>query len=155
MNERSEKWWIDLILEYRQANISFDALWIDMNEPAVFDTNEEKPWNWPDDKLPYWTLKCPKNRYDDPPYRTINAYRYDSPSKKARLSQNTLCMTGLQKEGKYLHYDVHSLYGHFEAIATQKATHLATQKRSFVLSRSTYIGSGRYAGHWLGKLISL
>lgn len=150
MNQRSEKWWIDLILEYRQANISFDALWIDMNEPAVFDTNEEKPWNWPEDKLPYWTLKCPVNRYDDPPYRTINAYRYDSPSKKARLSQNTLCMTGLQKEGKYLHYDVHSLYGHFEAIATQKATHLATQKRSFVLSRSTYIGSGRYAGHWLG-----
>lgn len=72
MNDRTEKWWNDLIVEYRKANISFDALWIDMNEPAVFGTNELKPWNWPDDKLPYWTLKCPQNRYDDPPYRTIN-----------------------------------------------------------------------------------
>lgn len=150
LNERSDKWWTDLIIDYRKVNISFDALWIDMNEPAVFDTNELKPWNWPDDKLPYWTLKCPANKYDDPPYRTKNAFRYDSAQKKARLSQNTLCMTGLQKDGKYTHYDVHNLYGLSESVVTQKAVRLATGKRSFVLSRSTFIGSGRYAGHWLG-----
>ena len=151
LNDRSDKWWTDLIIEYRKANISFDALWIDMNEPAVFDTNELKPWNWPDDKLPYWTLKCPKNKYDDPPYRTKNAFRYDSAQKKARLSQNTLCMTGLQKDGKYTHYDVHNLYGLSESVITQKAVRLATGKRSFVLSRSTFIGSGRYSGPWLGE----
>ena len=45
-----------------------------MNEPASFDTNEEKPWNWlhsnDDESKPVFTLKCPINRLDDPPYRT-------------------------------------------------------------------------------------
>ncbi|CAF0715427.1 unnamed protein product [Brachionus calyciflorus] len=150
MNNRTEKWWIDAFYEYRKVNFSFDALWIDMNEPSVFDTNELKPWNWPDDKLPYWTLKCPYSKYDDPPYRTKAVYRYDQYQKPARLSQKTLCMVGLQDDGKYRHYDVHSLYGLKQSKITQKATRHATGKRSFVLSRSTFVGSGRYAGHWLG-----
>ena len=42
----------------------------DMNEPANFGTNLEKPWNWPDDVEP-WSLKCPINSdLEDPPYRT-------------------------------------------------------------------------------------
>ena len=49
-----------------------------MNEPSSFETNELKPWNWnfPDDqeKYPYFTLKCPTNKFDDPPYRTSNFY---------------------------------------------------------------------------------
>jgi len=42
----------------------------DMNEPANFGTNEERPWNWPEDDRPYWSLKCPTGHLDDPPYRT-------------------------------------------------------------------------------------
>lgn len=34
MNNRTHKWWIDTIIDYRKVNISFDALWIDMNEPV-------------------------------------------------------------------------------------------------------------------------
>ena len=42
-----------------------------MNEPANFDTNKEgRVWNWPEWKTPYFSLKCPENKYDDPPYRT-------------------------------------------------------------------------------------
>ena len=41
-----------------------------MNEPANFDTNKDKIWNWPDDRLPYWSLKCPQSEWDDPPFRT-------------------------------------------------------------------------------------
>jgi len=46
-----------------------------MNEPSSFETNELKPWNWlypedDQDRYPYFSLKCPTNRYDDPPYRT-------------------------------------------------------------------------------------
>ena len=40
-----------------------------MNEPAAFDTNLDKPFNWPPDK-PDWNLKCPINEWDDPPYIT-------------------------------------------------------------------------------------
>jgi hypothetical protein len=46
-----------------------------MNEPSSFETNELKPWNWlypedDQDRYPYFSLKCPPNRFDDPPYRT-------------------------------------------------------------------------------------
>jgi len=34
----------------------------DMNEPANFGTNLEKPFNWPDNLAP-WSLKCPYNRF--------------------------------------------------------------------------------------------
>ncbi len=39
-----------------------------MNEPANFGTNEEEPWNWPDDLEP-WALNCSASKWDDPPYR--------------------------------------------------------------------------------------
>ncbi len=43
-----------------------------MNEPSSFETNELKPWNWlypenDQDRYPYFSLKCPTNKYDDPP----------------------------------------------------------------------------------------
>ena len=42
-----------------------------MNEPANFDTNGEKPWNWPPWRPEEpWTLKCPNSALDDPPYPT-------------------------------------------------------------------------------------
>ena len=42
-----------------------------MNEPANFDTNGLKPWNWPDKDKPYWSLKCllDNNTWDIPPYK--------------------------------------------------------------------------------------
>jgi hypothetical protein len=40
----------------------------------ISDTNELKPWNWlysqDNEKYPPFTLKCPINMLDDPPYRT-------------------------------------------------------------------------------------
>ena len=84
--------------------------------------------------------------------RTKAAYRYDAQNKPARLSQKTLCLIGQQKDGAYRHYDVHNLYGLFESKITIKAVRQATGKRSFVLSRSTFIGSGRYTGSWLGMI---
>ena len=112
----------------------------------ISDTNEFNPWNWlyspNDEKILPFTLKCPINILDDPPYRTSrielkinprifnffiiiseNTFLFDDDSllnKKARLSQKTICMISKQgNDGQsYYHYDVHSLYGHSQAFAT-------------------------------------
>jgi alpha-glucosidase (family GH31 glycosyl hydrolase) len=34
LNNRTWNWWIQQIIDYRKVNITFDALWIDMNEPV-------------------------------------------------------------------------------------------------------------------------
>jgi len=62
-----------------------------------------------------YTLKCPENQWDDPPYRTKAVYRWDSKiNRTSRLSDRTLCMSAHQGEinsitglPMYRHYDVH------------------------------------------------
>ncbi len=47
-----------------------------MNEPANFGTNMLRPWNWPEDDHPYWSLKCPEDALlDHPAYRTSTGNR--------------------------------------------------------------------------------
>ena len=46
---------------------------------------------------------------------------------------------------------VHNLFGHSEGIATYKAIEaMQPERRPFLLSRSTFLGSGRTVSHWLG-----
>jgi maltase-glucoamylase len=62
-------------------------------------------------------------------------------------------MIAEQKDGQgkvYNHYDVHNLYGWSETLATLPAVRALENKRSVVISRSTFPTSGAYAGHWLG-----
>ncbi len=80
----------------------------------MFGTNDDAPWNW-NFTLSNYTLKCPQNNLEDPPYRTKAVFRYDGEENRmARISDRTLCMSALQGEidiqtGKamYHHYDVH------------------------------------------------
>lgn len=99
-----------------------------MNEPSSFVDGSDRG--------------CPSdNPYDNPPYipRVLDGQLYDK----------TLCPSSKQ----YLssHYNLHNMYGHFEAIATYDALKsIRDTKRPFVLTRSTFAGTGQYAAHWSG-----
>ncbi|PKX94863.1 glycoside hydrolase family 31 protein [Aspergillus novofumigatus IBT 16806] len=50
-----------------------------------------------------------------------------------------------------LEYDVHNLYGHQVINATyQGLLAISPNKRPFIIGRSTFAGSGQWAGHWGG-----
>uniref|UniRef100_A0A158Q8C6 alpha-glucosidase n=1 Tax=Elaeophora elaphi TaxID=1147741 RepID=A0A158Q8C6_9BILA len=147
------EWWIEEFRRFHQM-LPFDGIWIDMNEPAAFGTNEYHPFYFDDPDRPakITPLKCPLNdatsKYDNPPYETWNSYAYNFA--ESHLSNKTVCMSGMTNRRTQRIYNTKNLYGLAEMIATQKAQHAVTGKRGIVLSRSTFVSSGHYGGHWLG-----
>uniref|UniRef100_A0A8C6XI99 P-type domain-containing protein n=1 Tax=Naja naja TaxID=35670 RepID=A0A8C6XI99_NAJNA len=119
-------WWAYECKNFHKT-IHFDGLWIDMNEVSNFVKGSK--------------TGCAANNLNYPPFtpKILDGVMYSK----------TLCMDAVQKAGK--HYDVHSLYGYFMSIATDKALKtIFPERRSFLLSRSTFSGSGKFTGHWLG-----
>ncbi|VDN04852.1 unnamed protein product [Thelazia callipaeda] len=147
------EWWIDEFKNFHKM-VPFDGIWIDMNEPAAFGTNEYHPFYFDDPERPVRIapLQCAfngaKSKYDNPLYETWNTYAYNFA--ESHLSNKTICMSGLTNRGSQRVYDTKNLYGLAEMILTQKAQHAATGKRGAIISRSTFVSSGHYGGHWLG-----
>ncbi|XP_031575111.1 lysosomal alpha-glucosidase-like [Actinia tenebrosa] len=125
LNPASLDYWKTQISEFHQV-VPFDGLWIDMNEPSNFVEGS--------------ISGCPKSKWDNPPY---TPHIIDG-----KLNSKTVCMSA--KHYGHRHYDVHSLYGYTEAVATMRALESVRGKRSMVISRSTYPNSGQHGGHWLG-----
>jgi alpha-glucosidase len=121
-------WWITLIKEF-QTILKFDALWIDMNEPANFVNGDISEG-------------CEISQYNNPPY--VPKIR------GGHLADKTICGEHRDFVGK--HYDTHSLFGWFESEPTLAGVKESfnNARRGFILSRSTFLGSGRWAAHWLG-----
>ncbi|KAG8053555.1 hypothetical protein GUJ93_ZPchr0001g33097 [Zizania palustris] len=151
LNPSGVSWWIDEVRRFHEL-VPVDGLWIDMNEASNFCTgkctiptshlcpllNSTNPW--------VCCLDC-KNltntRWDEPPYK-INAS-----GETTRLGFKTIATSATHYNG-VLEYDAHSLYGLSQAIATHQALQGLQGKRPFVLTRSTFVGSGAYAAHWTG-----
>jgi alpha-glucosidase (family GH31 glycosyl hydrolase) len=58
------------------------------------------------------------------------------------------------EDDEYNHFDVHNIYGYTTSEPTLEASKQNTlTKRGYVVSRSTFIGSGKYTGHWTGVCV--
>lgn len=121
------QYWIQSAQNYHDI-IPYDGMWIDMNEPSNFDAGS--------------VSGCPDNNLENPPFKPPAVLG-------SQLKEKTLCASSRQFTSS--HYNLHSLYGHSEAIATKRALDtIKGNKRSIVISRSTFPSTGVHAGHWLG-----
>ncbi|XP_030817873.1 lysosomal alpha-glucosidase [Camarhynchus parvulus] len=126
-NPETHEWWHDMVKDFHEQ-VPFDGMWLDMNEPSNFVEGSQDG--------------CPNNNLEHPPY-VPGVFG-------GRLQAGTICASSQQ----YLssHYNLHSLYGLTEAIASHNALLRVRGKRPFIISRSTFAGHGRYAGHWTGDV---
>ncbi|XP_071566173.1 lysosomal alpha-glucosidase isoform X1 [Temnothorax nylanderi] len=111
-------------------SFAYDGAWIDMNEPSNFYNGYKNG--------------CAHNNLDYPEY--VPHVVGDL------LATKTLCMNAKHYLGT--HYDLHNTYGTSQAIATNYALRKIRLKRPFIISRSTWVGHGHYAGHWTGDVYS-
>ncbi|XP_010551274.1 PREDICTED: alpha-xylosidase 1 [Tarenaya hassleriana] len=150
LNPKTVAWWGDEIRRFHEL-VPVDGLWIDMNEVSNFCSGLckiPKGKQCPSGEGPGWIccLDCKnitKTRWDDPPYK-INATGVKAPIGFKTIATSAYHYNGVRE------YDAHSIYGFSHAIATHKALQGIEGKRPFILSRSTFVGSGHYTAHWTG-----
>ena len=114
--EEVRRWWGDELKE-SHIDTGVAGVWVDMNEPSIFDApfdTEEIPYQKP---MP---LATPQGGKEEVTHTTTHA-------------------------------EVHNLYGHLMARATFEGLHAhRPNERPWVLTRSAFVGTQRYAASWMG-----
>ncbi|EGR33142.1 hypothetical protein IMG5_060920 [Ichthyophthirius multifiliis] len=158
LHPNSSVYWQQM-MEELHSKVNFSGIWIDMNEPANF-CNGECTWidfnQQQSNKVIYIKQNLIKIKIDDPEYINqkyeipyqIGGYNYD-------LNLKTLPYH-LLHYGKYEHKDVHNIYGLLDNHHTYNTLIADKIKKiyPFILTRSSFPGSGKYAFKWTGDNLS-
>lgn len=116
------------------------GLWLDMNEPSNFIngynyTFYDMPRDYPD-----FSLNFPR-------------YLINNGGNEEPIYSKTVPMDAMTSLGPI--YQTHNIYGLFESIITIKAMReIFPSRRPFLLTRSTFPGSGHWTATWLGDNLS-
>jgi len=150
LNPNTQAYWTESVQDFLNM-VPVDGLWIDMNEVANFCTGDDlSTCSYP---LPFEPKAEEKERENIPRRKGFDPnnpnYKINNANIEAPLNRKTTSMDAYHSQN-VLEYDAHNIYGIAETIATTTALEQLTKKRAFVLSRSTYPGSGRHGGHWTG-----
>lgn len=121
------KYWVNQLNTFYNL-LPFSGVWIDMNEASNFVSGEV---GYPPSIITNLTM--PYVPGDDPNVRSIDV--------------------ACPHYGGLLEYNVHSLYGHMETIATYEYF-IAKNQRPLIITRSSFVGTGRYGSKWTGDNFS-
>ena len=140
-NPKINKFWKKGLDDYHKL-VNYDGIWLDMNEPANMVKNSSCLGEVLDNDLCVKT----KNKYhkDELPY--IPGYRNKINDNLSfwSISENALIY------GNNTVYDIKPLLSFYQNKITYIFLENNLEIRPFILSRSTTLGTGKYAFHWLG-----
>ena len=135
LNPAANTFWEEALKEFYDA-VNFDAIWLDMNEPSNF-CDGECP-----DQMNYHYYYFPLDYYDD---------LYYNPTHRP-LEARTISMEAIHYGDPKIatEFNYHNMFPFYQSRVTSNFFVRRLEKRPFIVSSSTFVGSGRYVSHWLG-----